>query len=134
MGAELRYYEKERREFVRVSVEVPVSYRFLSHDSSFEAPETYEGVTQDLSGGGLLLQAKVPDPDWIPGLLTERIFFGVEIRLPGCEKPVRALTRASWVQSAKGEENACLVGLRFKEITRKDMDSVFKFVIEKKLT
>jgi c-di-GMP-binding flagellar brake protein YcgR len=129
----MRYYEKERREFVRVSVEVPVSYRFLSHDAAFKAPETYEGVTQDLSGGGLLLQAKVPDPDWIPGLLTEHIFFGVEIRLPGCAEPVRALTRASWVQSAKGEENACLVGLRFKEITRKDMDSVFKFVIGKKL-
>ena len=129
----MRYYEKERRGFVRVSTEVAVRYRFLSHDPAFEATEGHEGVTRDLSGGGLLLEVKVGDPDWIPGLLTERVFFGVEIDLPGEAEPVRALTRAAWVQSAKGEEKSCLVGLRFKEITRADLDRIFDFVIKKKL-
>ncbi len=133
MGAELRYYEKERREYVRVSTEVPVRYRFLSHDPAFPATGDYEGVTQDLSGGGLLLQATVPDPDWISGLLTERVFFGIEIDLPGDSEPVRALTRAAWVRSVEGEETACLVGLRFKEITRGDLDRIFGFVIKRKL-
>ena len=129
----MRYYEKERREYVRVSVEVPVRYRFLSHAPAFETTHAYEGATQDLSGGGLLLQVTVPNPDWIPGLLTERIFFGIEIELPGDAEPVRALTRAAWVQSVEGDRDARLVGLRFKEITRGDLDRIFGFIIKKKL-
>ena len=129
----MRYYEKERRGYVRVSAEVPVRYCFLSHDPEFEPTESFEGTTQDLSGGGLLLDARVPEPDWIPGLLTERIFVGVEIELPEGPEPVRALTRAAWVHSPEGQKDACLVGLRFKEITRSDLDRVFGFIIKRKL-
>jgi len=130
----LRYYERERREFVRVKAEVPVRYRFLSHDPSFEATDYTDGVTRDVSGGGVLMDAQVPDPDWIPGLLTGRIFLGVELDLPGGDEPVRALTRAAWVQAdVQGDGDGCLVGLRFKEITREDLDRVFKYVIIRQL-
>lgn len=130
----MRYYERERREFVRVKAEVPVRYRFLSHDPAFQASQVFEGVTNDLSGGGLMLRAKVPDTDWIAGLLTERIFLGVEIQLPGASEPVRALTRAAWVQAPiQGSGDQCLIGLRFKEITRADLDRIFKFVIDREL-
>jgi len=130
----MRYYERERREFVRVKAEIPVRYRFLSHDPAFPGSEVLEGVTSDMSGGGLLLRARVPDPDWIAGLLTERIFIGIELQLPDRPEPVRALTRAAWVQAAvQGSPDLCLIGLRFKEITRADLDRVFRFVIDKEL-
>ena len=130
----MRYYERERREFVRVRAEVPVRYRFLSHDPAFEATGYTEGTTRDVSGGGVLMDAQVPDPDWIPGLLTERIFLGIELDLPGEDEPVRALTRAAWVQAeVQGDSDCCLMGLRFKEITREDLDRVFKYVIIRQL-
>jgi c-di-GMP-binding flagellar brake protein YcgR len=130
----MRYYERERREFVRIRIEVPVRYRFLSHDPAFEPSEPFLGVTRDLSGGGLLLRAAVPDDDWIPGILSERIFLGVEIELEGEPQPVRALTRAAWVRAeVEGSSDGCLMGLRFKEITREDLDRVFRFVIAKQM-
>lgn len=125
----MRYYERERREYVRVRAEVSVRYRYLSHDPAFPTSDSYAGVTTDLSGGGLLLSAKVPQADWIPGLLTERIFLGVEIDLPGQSEPVRALTRAAWVEPIDSATGECQMGLRFKEITRSDLDRVFRFVI-----
>jgi c-di-GMP-binding flagellar brake protein YcgR len=125
----MRYYERERREYVRVRADVIVRYRYLSHDPAFPTTDTFPGVTTNLSGGGLLLNAKVPQPDWIPGLLTERIFLGVEIDLPGQEEPVRALTRAAWVETIDAKTGECQMGLRFKEITRSDLDRVFRFVI-----
>ena len=94
-----------------------------------------DGTTRDVSGGGVLMDVNVPDPDWIPGLLTERIFLGVELDLPGEDEPVRALTRAAWVQAeVQAPDDSCLMGLRFKEITRDDLDRVFKYVIMRQLT
>ncbi len=130
----MRYYERERREYVRVKAEVPVRYRFLSHAADFEATDYTNGTTSDVSGGGVLMEVMVPDADWIPGLLTERIFLGIELDLPGEDEPVRALTRAAWVQAeVQGNGDSCLMGLRFKEITREDLDRVFKYVIMRQL-
>ena len=121
----MRYYERERREFVRVRAEVPIRYRFLSHDAKFESPVAHEGNTSDLSGGGVLLRAQVPNPDWIPGLLTGRIFVGVELDLPGGEGPVRALARAAWVQaSIQDSSDDCLLGLRFRPDVERSRGSV----------
>jgi len=125
----MRYYERERREYVRVQAEVNIRYRYLSHDPAFPTTDAVAGTTTNLSGGGLLINATVPHSDWIPGLLTERIFLGVEIELPGQAEPVRALTRAAWVETIDAESGECQMGLRFKEITRGDLDRVFKFVI-----
>lgn len=130
----MRYYERERREFVRVRVEIPVRYRFLSHDPSFDNSEPRPGVTTNLSGGGLLLAVNIPDPNLIPGLLTEKIFLGVEMDLPGQSSPVRALTRAAWVESVESEPGKYLVGLRFKEITREDQDRIFQFIIHSEMS
>jgi len=129
----MRYYERERREFVRVNAEVAVRYRFLGHDATFQATGFVDGKTSNLSGGGMLLTASVADPDWIPGLLTEHIFIGVEIDLPGADGPVRALARAAWVEAAGDGSGTCRIGLRFKEITRQDQDRLFNFVIGNQL-
>ena len=61
--------EPERRQFIRVKLEVPVKYKFLSHDPEFSSDEIFEGVTNNLSAGGLLLMGRIPNLDWIPGLL-----------------------------------------------------------------
>ena len=133
MSVSKRSYEPERREFVRVRAQISVRYKFLSHDPSFECEEVFEGVTSNISGGGLLLVATVPNLDWITGLLMERIVVGVNIVLPDNPAPVKALTRTAWVESLEEKTRRCSIGLRFKEITKESQDRIFQFVIRSQM-
>jgi len=130
MGLSTKFYDAERREFIRVRAELAVKYKFLSHDSGFEADEIYTGTTNNLSGGGLLLVGSVPNSDWITGLLMERIVVGINIFVPGDSEPAKALTRVAWIEAMDERARTCSLGLRFKEITKEHLDRVFKYVIK----
>lgn len=124
-------YEQERREFVRVRVQIPVRYKFLSKTrSDKEMEEVYEGTTTNLGGGGLLLLGRIPVVDWIPELLMQKIVIGVNLLLPQDEAPIKALTRVAWVETFDEQTMKCNLGLKFKEITQSDKDRIFKFVIK----
>lgn len=124
-------YEQERREFVRVRVQIPVRYKFLSKvRTGKEMDEVYEGATTNLGGGGLLLLGKIPLVDWIPELLMQKIVIGVNLLLPHDEAPIKALTRVAWVETFDEATMKCNLGLKFKEITQADKDRIFKFVIK----
>lgn len=129
----MRYYEPERREFVRVKAEIPVHYKFLCHDTGFKHDTVYDGVTSNISAGGLLLTGRIPELDWIPAMLMERIFLGVNIHLPGSPEPVKALTRVAWIEAVDPQSGRCSVGLRFKEITKDHQDRVFKYIIHSQM-
>jgi len=124
-----RSFDPERREFVRVRAELPVKYKFLSQDMTVLSDEVFEGSTSNVSGGGLLLVGQMPNSDWITGLLMERIVVGVNIFLPGDSDPVKALTRAAWIEALDERVQRCTLGLRFREITKEHVDRIFKFVI-----
>lgn len=124
-------YEQERREFVRVRIQIPVRFKFLSKtrtDAAME--EVYEGTTTNLGGGGLLLLGRVPHVDWIPDLLMQKIVIGVNLLLPQDEAPIKALTRVAWVETFDEVTMKCNMGLKFKEVTQSDKDRIFKFVIK----
>jgi c-di-GMP-binding flagellar brake protein YcgR len=123
--------DQERREFVRVRIQIPVRYKFLSkvrHDPALE--EIYEGTTMNLGGGGLLLLGRIPVVDWIPDLLMQKIVIGVNLLLPQEEAPIKALTRVAWVETFDEQTMKCNLGLKFKEVTQQDKDRIFKFVIK----
>ncbi len=124
----------ENREFLRVRTCVPVRYKFLS--ASVQDPvmdEIFEGMTTNLSGGGLLLHGRVPNESWIPDLLMEKIVLGVQIFLTDAHEPVKALTRVAWVNTPEKPGNEMELGLKFKEITRAGQDRIFQFILEDQL-
>lgn len=126
-------YESERREFVRIKMDVPVRYKFLS--KSVEVGDAvYAGTTGDLGGGGLLVVGKIPDAAWYVGLLTQKIVVGVNIQLPQAMEPIKALCRVSWIEATESESGRVAMGLKFKEIARDSLDEIFKFVIKAQLT
>jgi c-di-GMP-binding flagellar brake protein YcgR len=123
-------YEQERREFVRVKVEVPVSFKFLCKTKQEpEMAQIYTGVTSNLSGGGLLLVGKIPVLAWVPDLLMQKIVVGINLHLPAEDMPMKALTRVAWIETIDETSLQSAFGLRFKEITTADRDKIFKFVI-----
>ena len=127
-------FAKENREFLRVKAQLTVRYRFLSeHRTGPEFQVVFKGKSDNLSGGGFLLQGRIPDESWIPDLLVERIMVGVEIVLPDKQEPVRALARAAWVETVDQTTLECRLGLKFREITRRHQDRLFQFVIENHL-
>ena len=119
----------DRREFVRVAADLTIRYKFLSAEPDFPNSEVLEGKATDISGGGLLLLGRVPEMDWTEGLLMNRIFLGLNIGLDDGQPPAKALTRAAWIEPIEEGDNHCLMGLRFKEITREHQDRIFQFVI-----
>jgi len=125
-------YESERREFVRIKVDVPVRYKFLSRTVQV-GDDVYEGVTGDLGGGGLLLVGRVPTPELYVGLLTQRVVVGVNVLLPAAAEPLKALCRVAWIEAAEANGGRVALGLKFKEITRDALDEVIKFVIKSQL-
>jgi c-di-GMP-binding flagellar brake protein YcgR len=125
-------YESERREFVRIKIDVPIRYKFLS--KSIEVTEEiYEGTTGDLGGGGILMMGRIPNPGWYVGLLTQQIVVGVNLLLPMAAEPIKALCRVAWIESTEGEAGRVAMGLKFKEISRDSLDEIFKFVIKAQL-
>lgn len=125
-----RSFDPERREFVRVRAELPVKYKFLSQDAVFVSDEVFDGTTSNISGAGILLVGPMPNSDWIAGLLMERIVVGVNVFLPGEPEPIKALTRTAWIETLDERAQRCSIGLRFREVTKENLDRIFKFVIK----
>lgn len=124
-------YESERREFVRIRVDVPVRYKFLS--KAVEVPEdVFEGTTGDLGGGGLLLVGRVPSEGMFVHLLTQKVVLGVNLMLPATQEPVKALCRVAWLEATETPGRVAM-GLKFKEISRDSLDEIFRFVIKAQL-
>lgn len=130
MGA----FDSERREFIRISVSVPVRYRFLCEEMDHpELTMMWDGDTSNLSGGGLLLRARIPDYDWLPSLLGGRMQVGVNLILPECDLPVKALARVAWIEGLDETSGVAMLGLVFREITRDAQDEVLRYVIQTRM-
>ena len=126
--------EFEKREFVRVRAAVQVRYRYLAKESTDAAiDEIYEGTSNNLGGGGLLLAGRVPNPEWISDLLTHRILVGVNVFLTDDEY-VKALTKVSWVETVDPSLGTCNIGLKFQDISTSDKDRLFRYIIKTQIS
>ena len=125
--------DMERREFVRIRIAIPVRYAFLDVSGNRLPPGVSEASCVNLSAGGLLLQAKIPDFAWIAGLLTQKMAVAVSIPLPTEVEPVKGITRAAWIETVDADTHRCNLGLKFKEVAREDQDRIFRFVVKSQL-
>jgi len=126
-------YETEKREFVRIKVDVPVRYRFLSRELEIDDDNVREGITRNISGSGLLLLGQLPKAEWITPLLMQRIVVGVNILIPALADPVKALTRVAWIEAIPEGVDRCAMGLKFREITKEGQDEIFRYVIRSQM-
>ncbi len=126
-----RPYEQERREFVRVRLEIPVTYRFVSqHRDESELDHVYRGTTSNISAGGLLLRGEIPLIPWIPELLMQKMLIGVALGLPDEGPPVKALARVAWIEAVEEPSLRSRMGLAFREITAADRERIFQYILQ----
>jgi hypothetical protein len=109
--------DSERREYPRLKHSLAVRYKFLSSTVKDEAMDRVcEGVTQNVSLGGMMILGPIPRLEWLKDLLLGRITIGINLYFPGSEIPAKCLTRIAWIEAA--EENAVnlRMGLRILEL------------------
>ena len=124
----------ERRQFVRVNVDVPVSYKFVPLDPRMSvAQETHTGYSRNVSQGGLLLIGRLPNLSWISPLLMNRMIIAVSVQLPGITAPIKALCRAAWLETVEEKSQRAAYGLIFNEIANEDRDRVLQFVLKSQI-
>lgn len=123
--------EPERRDFVRVSADIVVRYRFrhLARKDPDATDKVLTGATTNLSGGGLLLRGPIPEISIVTQLITGKAMLDVELTLPGDPTPILAKARCAWVETVEEETLRCHLGLRFTEITPEDKERIFRYVI-----
>lgn len=108
--------DSEAREYLRVETKLRVRYQFIGRpreDTSALDP-IYEGWTQDISGGGLRLVGELPEPSWVPDLLTQDLEIAVSIDLPGSSS-VYAVARVAWLEQ---NDKTATFGLAFTHVSK----------------
>ena len=111
-----KLYELERREYVRISVELSLEYRFL-------APEEYKyevisgSKTKDISAGGLLFETKGP--------ISVGSFLEVKIYL----NDFSFISIANVVRSVKVKDKY-QIGIKFINLSKEAKDKLNKYLIE----
>ncbi len=123
-----------RRSFVKVSIDVPVRYKFLSKSIDVPDREVHEGSTNNLSGSGLVLLAKIPDGETLIHLLTNEILIGLNIQLPSQDEPVKALGSLSFIEALPEMPGKCGLNVRFLDMPKEDSDQILRYTIRAQIT
>ena len=124
----------ERREFVRISVQLPVRYKFLSPSAnSKKSDEVFTGNTTNISAGGMLLMGQIPSADWLGDLLLQKVVLGINVLIPEVNQPLKLLARVCWIE-ALNTKNECAMGLMYKEIKREDQDKIVQLIIRSQMS
>ena len=127
-------FDQEKREFIRVRLEIPVRYKFIcQHINNLMIEKTYQGSCNNISASGLLLTGQVPDFNWVPDMLLQKIVLGLYFLLPGELDMVKVIARAAWVGTLDEKTHDCQMGLKFKELTSEDKDQILRFIIKSQL-
>lgn len=124
----------EKKGFVKVSIDVPVRYKFLSKTVKLKDVEVHVGHTNNISGSGLVLVARIPDGEILSHLLTNEIFVGLNILLPSDDEPIKALAGVGWIEVLPEVPGKCGIGLRFLDMPKEDSDRIFRYTIRAQIT
>jgi hypothetical protein len=127
-------HDTEKRDFVKVSVGIPVRYKFLSKTIQVADTDAHEGITSNLSGMGLVMLTKLPPKDLLAPLLTHEVLLGVNIFLPSTESPIKALATISWIECVEESAEKCAIGLKFVDARKEDQDRILRYVIKSQIT
>jgi c-di-GMP-binding flagellar brake protein YcgR len=127
-------HDTEKRDFVKVSVGIPVRYKFLSKTIQVTDMDAREGITSNLSGMGLVMLTRLPPSDLLAPLLTHAALLGVNIFLPSTESPIKALATISWIECVEESTEKCAIGLKFVDAKKEDQDKILRYVIKSQIT
>ena len=119
----------ERREFDRVTSDLPVRYECIGVEGEPVETRVYEGTAVNISAGGMLLLGPIPDNISLKQVLEEKIAVRTTLRFPDEKEPIQALSRISWLEPDKNCPGKCMLGLEFKEISTEDVDKIFALII-----
>jgi len=122
-------HETERREIALIRTRLDVLYKLFSHDSRFGSDSVYRGTVRKIGRGGVMLEAELLDQRWLLGLLTGRVFMGINFHLPLQTEPVKALGRVIRVEPAEDLSSKVFYGLRFHKISREELNRGAQCVI-----
>jgi len=123
-------YQPEKREYLRIPTAVPVQYKFVSPDHFKVSTEPLDGVTVDLSMGGVQIIAVLPSDEYIMPLLMQKMALILSVKLPGESEPVYAIGRVAWIDAIEGEDpKKYAIGLRLHEISSADVDRIFEYIV-----
>ena len=123
--------DRQDRVFVRLPVELPVEYLFVT-DGSFDLDQgpRMGGTVETPSGGGLLLRTAAPPIEIVGELLSNRIGVALSFELPDGEaEPVWALATVARVEGVGLPGGEVRLGLRFQEITMATRDRIMAYVV-----
>jgi c-di-GMP-binding flagellar brake protein YcgR len=114
-------------------VQIASKFKLLNQDnSSAETLDFSDGIICSLSGGGIQLEGAIKNHAIIPNLVMHKIVVGVNFNLPETEQQIAAICRVSWVNSAgnsQGKKGQARLGLEFREISSRDRDRIFDYII-----
>jgi PilZ domain-containing protein len=123
--------DSERREYPRLRFSVPVRYKFISsHVKDPVMDRVCDGVTHNLSMGGMRLEGPIPRLEWLKDLLLGRITVGVNLHFPGNPNPAKVLARLAWLEAAEPDSINMSFGLRILEIPPDHRKVLSEFLIK----
>jgi predicted nucleic acid-binding Zn-ribbon protein len=118
----------ERRKYLRLNSCFPVEFSlFLSPESETEC--VYQGFTQDISEGGICLQARNLSPEVVDTILNKRPKLNLLINIPIWAEPAKARVDIVWIKKddkAKGR-NSLHIGLSYASIHAKDRARIINY-------
>jgi len=119
----------------RLSDNLQVCYKFLSHLDDYQCDTVFTGAVLNLSKGGALFVGPVPSPDWLPQLGQGLVLIGLNVMVPDA-RPVKALASLRWTRPAPevvsgrfGSEPHYEMGVQLEQIAPSHRHSLEKFLI-----
>ncbi|MFH1784423.1 MAG: PilZ domain-containing protein [bacterium] len=126
----VQYHGPERRSFTRLPISLQVDFLLFDTQDSKELTDRMGAHARNISAGGLLIETSRIPVEWMNALISGKITFVLEFKIPGSENPIRTSARVSWMARRKEEEavEPFVMGLNFTEITPEDQERIIQFV------
>lgn len=112
----------QKREYVRLEVNLPLRFRIISGGDQSEKQAFIEGVTFDLSAGGMLFTTAHP--------LQSGQEIKIELDLPDLE-PIFAMGRVVRVFEPRLKGETRRIAVEFVDISDAQKDRIFKYIFSK---
>ena len=118
----------------RVSDNLEIRFKFLSHLENFQCATVFRGGILNLSKGGALFVGPIPGPDWLPQLGQGLVLIGLNLMIPD-QKAVKALASLRWTRPAPsgfrafGAGQHYELGVRFEQLAPSHRSRMEKFLI-----
>ncbi|MBI4569724.1 MAG: PilZ domain-containing protein [Planctomycetes bacterium] len=124
---------RERREFIRIAVELVVRYRFLPLPASGEGESPAplrQGFTANISQSGLVLVCELPPEDLLVPMLKKQVELEIRFAVPDTGSPREATgrTRIAWIDLDIVAQQ-CQLGLEFVDLAERDRVALFKYAL-----